>query len=154
MAGPWRFTVRVWYSARQLPAIMAAGREAEIAEMTRAYHRRVQEHGPEGPLDEAQAISSQLVHDRLAELASHFEQAVAIWLDISRAAVNGDRISISIFTVIVRLPQSTACAHFLQSWSPAFSRIESQWSSGPFLIIPIVIVAAFSHLLRIPRQLL
>jgi len=25
----------------QLPAIMAAGREAEIAEMTRAYHRRV-----------------------------------------------------------------------------------------------------------------
>jgi len=62
----------------QVPAIVAAGREAELTEMARKYNLQVREHKQEGPVNEEQAISSQLVHDRLVELALHFEHAITL----------------------------------------------------------------------------
>jgi hypothetical protein len=125
----------------QVPAIMTAGREAELAGMARAYNLRLREHKPEGSLDEALAISSQLVHDRLVELASHFERVIAIWFDIQSGGKRGP-----LFHLNFHRDRRTAAISGLRSFLVVFLGgifwIESQWSSGPFFIIPMVIVSS------------
>lgn len=125
----------------QVPAIMAAGREAELAEMARAYYRQVQEHKPEGSLDEAQAISSQLVHDRLVELALHFEQAIDLWVDIQSGGKPGPFFQLN-FHRDRRTAAISGLRSFLLILLGGTFWIESQWSAGPFLIIPMVIVSS------------
>lgn len=125
----------------QVPAIMTAGKVVELGEMARAYYRQIQEHKPEGFIDEAQAISSQLVHDRLVELASHFEQAIALWVDIQSGGKPGP-----VFQLNFHRDRRTAAISGLRSFllillGGAFW-IESQWSAGPFMIIPMVIVSS------------
>ncbi len=125
----------------QVPAIIKEGREAELAEMSRAYNCRVLEHKPAGPLGEDQAISSQLVHDRLVELASHFEQVITLWFDIHGGGKRGP-----VFHLNFHRDRRTAAISGLRSFLVIFLGgifwIESQWSSGPFLIIPMVIVSS------------
>ncbi len=125
----------------RVPAMMTAGGEAELAERTRAYHRRLREYAPEGPVGEAQETSSQLVYDRLAELASHFEAVMAIWLDIQ---ANPKRSPV--FHLNFHRDRQAAAINALRSFLAVFLAgvfwIESQWSSGPFLIIPIVMVCS------------
>ena len=125
----------------QVPRIMAAGREAEIAGMTRAYLRRVQEQRPDSPRDETQAISSQLVHDRLVELSSHLEKAVAIWFDIQSGGKRGPAFHLN-FHRDRRTAAISGLRSFLVVFLGGIFWIESQWSSGPFLIIPMVIVSS------------
>ena len=140
-----RATAALYHEAmklvKQVPAIMTAGREAELAEMARLYSLRVREHKPEGPLGEEQAISSQLVHDRLVELAVHFELALALWLDIQSGGKKGP-----VFHLNFHRDRRTAVISGLRSFLVIFLGgifwIESQWSSGPFLIIPMVIVSS------------
>jgi len=125
----------------QVPALMTSDRETELAGMTRTYDRRVREHKPEAPRDEVQAISSQLVHDRLVELAAHLEQAVAIWFDLQDGGKRGPA-----FQLNFHRDRQAAAINGLRSFLAVFIAgvfwIVSQWSSGPFLIIPIVIVTS------------
>ena len=125
----------------QVPTIIKEGRDAEIAGMSRAYLRRMNEHKPEGPLDGEQAISSQLVHDRLVELALHFEQAIALWSDIQDGGKRGP-----VFHLNFHRDRRTAVISGLRSFLVIFLAgvfwVESQWSSGNFLLIPMVIVSS------------
>ncbi len=125
----------------QVPAIMTAGKETELAEMARAYYRRVQEHKPEDSLNEAQAISSQLLHDRLAELALNFEQAMALWIDIQNGGKPGPAFQLN-FHRDRRTAAISGLRSFLLIFLGGTFWIQSQWSSGPFLIIPMVIVSS------------
>jgi len=125
----------------QIPAIITAGREAELVAMTRAYHRRMEESKPENAIDEKQAVSSQLVHDRLAELALNLEQAISLWLDIQNGGKRGPD-----FRLNFHRDRQAAAINGLRSFLVIFLGgifwIESQWSSGPFMIIPMVIVSS------------
>ena len=125
----------------QVPAIIKENKDAEIAEMARAYLRRAQEHKPDGPLGEEQAISSQLVHDRLLELASHFEQVTALWLSIQNSDERGPIFHLNFH----RDRQAAAISGlraFLVILLGGIFWIESQWSSGPLFLIPMVIVTS------------
>ena len=138
-------TVALYHEGMKLiervPAMMTAGKEAELAEMTRAYYCRVQDHKLEGSLDEAQPISSQLVHDRLVELALHFEQAMALWVDIQSGGKPGP-----VFQLNFHRDRRTAAISGLRSFLLILLGgtfwIYSQWSAGPFMIIPMVIVSS------------
>jgi uncharacterized membrane protein YccC len=125
----------------QVPTIIKEARDAEIAEMARAYLRRAQEHKPDDSLGEEQAISSQLVHDRLLELASHFEQVTALWLNIQGGGERGPD-----FHLNFHRDRQTAAISGLRSFLVIFLGgvfwIESQWSSGPLFLIPMVIVSS------------
>jgi len=125
----------------QVPVIITAGREAELAEMTRAYYRLVCAHEPDSALDEELAISSQLVRDRLVELALHFEQAIAMWLDIQGGGKRGPVFHLN-FHRDRRTAAISGLRAFLVVYLGGIFWIESQWSSGPFLIIPMVIVSS------------
>ncbi len=128
----------------QVPAILAAGKEAEMIEMTLAYHRRVRKHPFEGLPDGAQAISSQRVHDRLLELASHFERAVTIWRDLQGEP--GDPKQAPAFYLNFHRDRQSAAINGVRSFLAVLLAgafwIGSQWSAGPFLIIPIVMVCS------------
>ena len=125
----------------QVPTILKEGRDTEIAGMTRAYLQRIREHRPDGPLGEEQAISSQLVHDRLAELALHFEQAIALWFDIQDGGRRGP-----VFSLNFHRDRQAALINGLRSFLVIFLGgifwIESQWSSGIYFLIPMVIVSS------------
>ncbi len=125
----------------QVSPLMTAGREAELCEMACAYHHRVLEHKPEGGLDEDRAISSQLVHDRLVELATHFEQAMVLWLDIQGGGQRGPVFHLN-FHRDRRTAAISGLRAFLVIYLGGVFWVESQWSSGPFLIIPMVIVSS------------
>jgi uncharacterized membrane protein YccC len=125
----------------QVPICMTGGREAELAGMAHIFHRRMQEHKPENSLDEARAISTQLVCDRLVELASHFDQVMTLWLDIQSGGKPGP-----LFHLNFHRDRRTAAISGLRSFllillGGAFW-IESQWSAGPFMLIPMVIVSS------------
>lgn len=125
----------------QVPTIINEGRDAEIAEMTHAYLRRVQEHRLDSSYTEEQAISSQLVHDRLVELALHFEQAIALWFDIQNGGKRGP-----VFRLNFHRDRRTAVISGLRSFLVIFLAgvfwVESQWSSGNYFLIPMVIVSS------------
>ena len=125
----------------QVPTIIKEGRDAEIAEMTRAYQLRIGEHKPEGPLGEEQAISSQLVHDRLVELALHFERVMAIWLDIQSNGERGPVFHLN-FHRDRRNAAISGLRAFLVILVGGIFWIESQWSAGPLFLIPMVIVSS------------
>jgi len=130
----------------QVPAMLAAGRDAELAGMTRAYHRRLQEDELQASPDEAQAISSQRVRDRLAELGLHFEAVMAAWLELQGSPQQAQAHGAPAFQLNFHRDRQAAAINALRSFlavllASAFW-IESQWSSGPFLIIPIVMVCS------------
>ena len=125
----------------QVPALLKEGRESDLAEMASAYLRLADEHKPTGALDEDQAISSQLIHDRLVELASHFERVMDIWCDIQRGGDPGP-----VFQLNFHRDRRTAVISGLRSFLiiliGGIFWIESQWPAGPFMIIPMVIVSS------------
>ena len=125
----------------QAPAIIKEGRDTEIAGMARAYLLHVQAHKPDSPVDEDQAISSQLVHDRLVELASHFEQVTAIWVDIQNGGERGP-----VFHLNFHRDRQAAAISGVRSFLVIFAGgvfwVESQWSAGPLFLIPMVIVSS------------
>ncbi len=122
----------------QFPALETSGREAEIAEMIRAFGQRVREHKPESFLNDEQAISSQMVLDRLADLASHFERAVEIWLDIQAGRRCCPDIHLN-FHRDRRAAAINAVRSFLTVMVGGVFWIESQWPAGTAFMIPIVI---------------
>jgi len=138
-------TVALYYEGmnliEQVPALMMEGKEAVLMRMARAYYRRVQEHKPDGDLDETQAISSQLAHDRLAELALHFEQAIDLWVDIQSGGKPGPFFQLN-FHRDRRTAAISGLRSFLLILLGGTFWIESQWSAGPFMIIPMVIVSS------------
>jgi uncharacterized membrane protein YccC len=125
----------------QVPALIKEARDTRIAEMARAYLRRVEDHRSDSSLDEEQAISSQLVHDRLVELAAHFEWVMAIWVDIQKGGERGP-----VFHLNFHRDRQNAVISGLRSFLVILLGgifwIESQWSSGPLFLIPMVIVSS------------
>ncbi|SDT97124.1 Uncharacterized membrane protein YccC [Verrucomicrobium sp. GAS474] len=121
----------------QVPAMMAAGKEAELLEKTRAYHRRVREA--------ARATSSPRIDDRLADLAAHLERALTLCLalqDESRSAPPSDRAFRLHFHRDRQAAAINGARSFLAVLLAGAFWIGSQWSAGPFLIIPIVMVCS------------
>jgi len=125
----------------RVPGMLAAGGDAELAAMTRAYRRRLEEETLQESPDEAQAASSQLVRDRLAELAGHFEAVMALWLEIRGGAKPGPAFSLN-FHRDRQAAAINALRSFLAVLLAGAFWIGSQWSAGPFLIIPIVMVCS------------
>ncbi len=125
----------------QFPAMVNAGREAEIPSMARALGQKVGDHKPENFADDAQAVSTQLVLDRLADLAAHFERAVEIWLNIQAGRNCRPDIRLN-FHRDRRAAGINALRAFLAVMIGGVFWIESQWPSGPTMMIPIVIVTS------------
>lgn len=125
----------------QVPALIKEAKDAQIAEMARAYLRQVEDHRQDNSLDEEQAISSQLVHDRLEELASHFEQAMAIWVDIQSGGERGPVFHLN-FHRDRQNAVISGVRSFLVILLGGIFWIESQWSAGPLFLIPMVIVSS------------
>ena len=125
----------------QVPALIKEGKEADLLEKARVYLRLARGHKPPEPLDENQAISSQLVADRLVELATHFERTIELWCDIQTGGKPEP-----VFHLNFHRDRRTAAISGLRSFLLIFLGgmfwIESQWSAGPFLIIPMVIVSS------------
>ncbi len=125
----------------QVPPLIKETKDAQVAEMARAYLCQVEGHRPDSSRDEEQAISSQLVHDRLVELASHFERVMAIWVDIQSGGERGP-----VFHLNFHRDRQNAAISGLRSFLVILLGgifwIESQWSSGPLFLIPMVIVSS------------
>jgi uncharacterized membrane protein YccC len=125
----------------QVPPLIKEAGDAQIEEMTRAYLCQVEDHRPDSSLDEEQAISSQLVYDRLVELASHFQRVMTIWIDIQSGGERGP-----IFHLNFHRDRQNAAISGLRSFFVILLGgifwIESQWSSGPLFLIPMVIVSS------------
>jgi uncharacterized membrane protein YccC len=125
----------------QVPTMIKESRDAELAEMARVYQRKIDTHKPDGPLGEEQAISSQLVHDRLVELALHFEQVMVIWLDIQGGGKRGPVFHLN-FHRDRRNAVISGVRSFLVILVGGIFWIESEWSAGPLFLIPMVIVSS------------
>ena len=125
----------------KVPVIITAGREADLIGLVEPYRRRVQDHRPGEVTEEELAISSQLVHDRLLELATHFEKAIVLWLDIQAGGERGPAFRLN-FHRDRRNAAISGLRSFLLIFFGGIFWIESQWSSGPFLIIPMVVVSS------------
>jgi uncharacterized membrane protein YccC len=122
----------------QFPALVASGREAEIATMTRAFGQEVRDHQPARFANDAQAVSTQMVLDRLADLAAHYGRAVQIWLDIQAGRRSHPDIQLN-FHRDRRAATINAMRAFLAVMVGGVFWIESQWPAGPAFMIPIVI---------------
>lgn len=125
----------------QFPARVTAGRDSEIAGMIRAFGQHVRAYKPENLAGDAQAISSQMVLDRLDDLALHFERAVEIWLDIQAGRNCRPDIRLN-FHRDRQAAGINALRAFLAVIVGGVFWIESQFSAGPVMMIPIVIVSS------------
>jgi uncharacterized membrane protein YccC len=125
----------------QVPPLLKEGKDAKIAEMTRAYLSQLEDHRPDSSLDEEQAISSQLVHDRLVELASHFERVMTIWVDVQSGGERGPVFHLNFHRDRLNAAIS-GMRSFLVILLGGIFWIESQWSAGPLFLIPMVIVSS------------
>jgi len=122
----------------QFPALVTANREGEIPAMVRAFGQKVRGHQPHHFENDAQAVSTQMVLDRLATAADQFERAVNIWIDIK----NGRRARSDVRLNFHRDRQAAAInavRSFLAVIVGGAFWMESQWPSGPAFMIPIVI---------------
>jgi uncharacterized membrane protein YccC len=122
----------------QFPALVTANREAEIPALVHAFGQKVRDHKPQNFASDAQAISTQMVLDRLDSLAQQYERAVQTWLDIK----SGGRCRPGVQLNFHRDRQAAAInavRSFLAVMIGGIFWIESQWPSGPAFMIPIVI---------------
>ncbi|HEX4139197.1 MAG TPA: FUSC family protein [Candidatus Methylacidiphilales bacterium] len=122
----------------QFPALVTANREAEIPAMTQAFGQKVRAHQPQNFANDEQAISSQMVLDRLDALAENYGRAVEIWLDIQAGRKGHPDVQLN-FHRDRQAAAINAVRSFLAVMAGGVFWIESQWPAGPDFMIPIVI---------------
>ncbi len=101
----------------------------------------MRDYQPGNPASDAQAISTQMVLDRLNSLASHFQRAVELWLDIQAGRRSTPDLPLN-FHRDRRNAAISALRCFIAVIVGGAFWIESQWPSGPVMMIPVVIVSS------------